>query len=52
LTLEYALVGRYHWSLYEIDRADFDSLLEFVFFRPKSSAARAPLVTCDQVSWL
>jgi len=48
-------VELYHWSLYDIDRTDIESLLDFVFHRPKAKATQRSwgmLVPCDMVSWL
>jgi hypothetical protein len=54
-------VERYHWSLFEIDSTDFESLLRFVFHAAQQTQpqqanetfARKPnQVFCDEVKFL
>ncbi len=54
LDIEYLLVEKYHWSLYELDQTDVESLLPFMdhVFGGGSKKSEAKLTTCDQVSWL
>jgi hypothetical protein len=51
--VERALVERYGWSLYDIDRTDMESLIPFVFHSVSGSQKKKTVETCcDQVDWL
>jgi hypothetical protein len=56
--LKISLVEIFHWSLYDIDQADFASTLKFMrrFTEMHGSKANPTLarkqVFCDQISWL
>ena len=54
LEVEHALVKAYGWSLYDIDRTDAESLLQFIFYDPEAAPREKPTrrVHCDQVTWL
>ncbi|MBP8030082.1 MAG: hypothetical protein KAY78_02835 [Pseudomonadales bacterium] len=50
----------FHWSLYQIDETDIESLLPFVFYYPqwraktseKKTSEKKKEVFADQVNWL
>jgi len=54
--LKISLVEVFHWSLYDIDQADYASTLKFMhrFTEMHGKAvAKAPITKyCDEVSWL
>lgn len=60
LDLECQLVELFHWSLYQIDETDIESLLPFVFYYPqwrarateKKTGEKKKEVFADQVNWL
>ena len=56
--LKISLVDAFHWSLYSIDQADFESTLKFMRRFTETHGQEAnPMsarkqVFCDQISWL
>jgi hypothetical protein len=55
LDFERQLVEAFHWSLYEIDNTDIESLLAFVFHLGRggqSKTQNGQRVYADQVDWL
>jgi hypothetical protein len=56
LDLECSFFEMFHWSLYDVDRTDIESLLPFVFHYPqwkkKSKNPTSRQMYIDQVGWL
>jgi hypothetical protein len=56
LEIEQALVERYHWSLFDLDQTDIESLIPFVMHVARNSKGerrqKLQQQFCDQVSWL
>ena len=53
MSLETTLVGRYGWSLHQIDQTDMESLLEFVLYQGRGAAGgQGRTAYADQVDWL
>jgi len=53
LELEWSLVERFGWSLYDIDHTDIHSLIPFVLYVSKrKSGAGSTQNYCDEVNWL
>ena len=56
--LKISLAEAFHWSLYDIDQADFESTMKFMRrFTETHDAKGKPVlarkqVYCDQVDWL
>jgi hypothetical protein len=50
------IVDMFHWSLYDIDNTDMDSLLTFIIHYPhwkeKQTHGAPKKVYADQVDWL
>jgi hypothetical protein len=51
LEIERVLIEKLHWSLYEMDRTDIESLIPFVFYLAGSKSEQKPKYA-DQVDWL
>jgi hypothetical protein len=52
LEIERDLIGKLHWSLYELDRTDIESLFPFIFHANKAGADQPQKAYADQVDWL
>jgi hypothetical protein len=52
LELEHAIVKAHHWSLYEIDRTDIESLIPFLMHESDPTGGEEEVVYCDQAGWL
>lgn len=58
IDLKISLVEIFHWSLYDIDQADFASTLKFMHRYTETHEQKVNPVSarkqvfCDQISWL
>lgn len=53
LEMERILAESLHWSLYEMDRTDIESLIPFILhLAKKGKKTSAKKVYADQVDWL
>jgi len=56
IDIERMMVETFHWSLYDIDNTDTESMMDFIGSynkgRPAPTGSAPQLAYCDQVDWM